>query len=140
MKRVISRRIIPIICLCGAFFNSTLGQKCVYDSAGPQEVPFTHATNTALPVVLRTIKGKVTHATGSSLAGARLALFRIEDGECKFVGSIQTGEDGEFCFGRFPDGKYELHVGTVGYQKIIFPVKVRSHGRNTLKVLLEAGN
>jgi hypothetical protein len=81
------------------------------DSGGPQKVPCANEVLTYEVGNVQKIAGVVTDPNGDGLPGVKLALFRIEDDEEKFVGSSEGDYKGRFCFPGLPKGKYVLYIG-----------------------------
>jgi hypothetical protein len=139
--------LISLLLALAAFSASGVeAQKCSYDTKGPEVVPFVFASIRMGGGKVRILKGDVTDPNGAPIPGAALALFKLTPGETggrTFTGSTRTGEDGRYCFGSLPVGRYILHIGTEGFQRTEVEFKMVSAnsraGKSRVDVTLGLG-
>jgi protocatechuate 3,4-dioxygenase beta subunit len=72
-----------------------------------------------------------------------VSLSKITKDGGAFIGSQQVDEDGRYCFGTLPPGKYELSAGAENFQKMIFSIKIVSKNdgsaKRKLNIMLQVG-
>jgi hypothetical protein len=107
-------------------------QKCSYDTKGFRDIPGANMVVGLRRGNVRTLKGTITGPNGVPIAKAALALFKITPGSVEhdktFIGSTEADENGEYCFGTLPRGRYVLHAGTAGFQRTELEFRMVSSG------------
>jgi hypothetical protein len=83
------------------------------------------------------VRGAVTDASSTRLAGVVMRLVNEETNELR---SAATGDDGEFVISMLPPGSYRLEVGQTGYKKYTQRLVLRVNQELRLDVRLEVGD
>lgn len=142
MKKVIFAFIF--LSVFSALTTSASAQKnCRYDSKGPEDVPAASSELvTSKGGKFSLLAGKVVDTNGAALADARASLSRVTKEGNVFYGSLQVDNEGNYCFGTPPKGKYILTIGSAGFNKQVINLEVisaGSDGRNKLNIKLNPG-
>jgi hypothetical protein len=118
-----------------------IAQKCTYSTDEPKTASPGHILVTIKGPAVNSIEGRVFDPVGKPIPEATVVLMKLERRGAKYIGGAWTQEDGRYCFGPMPEGKYRLEVGSTGFNGIhvLFTVSSRATSAGPKNVVLEVG-
>lgn len=115
---------IALICFSfvfvAMFSAGANAQTCGLDRSGDKDVPNSGGFTTVEKGDYKKVAGTVSGADKAGIAGAHIALFRVENGTETFIGSQKADDKGKFCLDGMPEGKYVLRAGASGKKGVEF--------------------
>ncbi len=128
-----------IICISNFVVSA---QNCKYDKNGVQNPPFVWMWNKLITKKVQQIRGTIMDNNEDPISETTVALFQESKNKYVFIGSLDTDENGRFCFNGFKKGKYLLKIGHRDFQgydiEIIFDPRNKS-GLKELQFILDIG-
>lgn len=126
---------ILIFLLCGFFAISVKAQNCKYDANGYKNVPCANELVSYIGISIKEIKGTLRDPRGDIVVGGIVSLHRVTKKGLEFVGSLEIGEDGKYCFKNMPHGKYVVKAGFNGFKCTQIEFNLNSRNRRAKKQL-----